>query len=220
VTGRIVSIGTASQAGTVPRLHGRTRVPDFKIKNILVGLYSVSSVSRAARVPVDADGRWSAAVTSSGDYLIRFSAPGLVPTWYPQAVDAAQAIPVAVHGGTNALPPMMSGVALGSISVTLNIDGDADGAQVSVRLAGGTGMPDALVSTAEPTPAADGSSVFVAEHIPSPGSYVVVAEKDGYLTASLPVQLGLGEERSGDVLTLSPVPSPSASAPAPTTESP
>ena len=101
---------------------------------------------------------------------------------------------------------MMSGVALGSIAVTLNVDNPV-GAQVSVRLAEDTGLPGALVSTAT---AADGSSVFLAEHVPSPGSYVVVAEKDGYFPASLPIELGLGEERNVDVLTLSPTPSPSS----------
>jgi hypothetical protein len=196
LTGQVISIGNG-------RLAVSTTGSDLP-REVFVGLYSASNATRAARVPIDADGYWRAEVSTSGDYLIRFSGLGLVPTWYPQAVDAAHAIPVTVTKGVTTLPAMMSGIALGSISVTLNIDNPV-GAQVSVRLAEGTGLPGALVSTGQ---AADGSSVFLAEHIPSPGSYVVVAEKEGHVNVSLPVELGLGEARSVDVLTLSPTPSP------------
>ena len=208
LTGQVISIGNGRRTVTraVPGTRRRVEVTPSLPRDVFVGLYSLSNVTRAARVPVDAHGHWRAEVSTSGNYLIRFSGPGLVPTWYPQAVDAAHATPVTVNRGVTRLPTMMSGVALGSIAVTLNVDNPV-GAQVSVRLAEDTGLPGALVSTAT---AADGSSVFLAEHVPSPGSYVVVAEKDGYFPASLPIELGLGEERNVDVLTLSPTPSPSS----------
>jgi hypothetical protein len=222
LTGQVISIGDGRRvSGTTASKSPKglaTFAPTFP-PGVFVGLYSVSDATRAARVPVDAKGYWRAQVSTSGNYLIKFSGDDLVPTWYPQAVDAAHALPVAVTKGVTTLPAMMSGIALGSISVTLNMD-DPSGAQVSVRLAGGTGMPGALVSTAQ---AADGSAVFLAGHVPSPGSYQVVAEKGGYVSASVPVELGLGEERAVDVLTLTPIPptpTPDPPVPSPTAAAP
>jgi hypothetical protein len=160
------------------------------------------------------NGNWRMDGVGPGDYLVRVSAPHRIPTWYPQAVDAAQAGTVTVAGGQTRLRPMVIGIALGTITIALDVDDPSD-VRMTVRLAAGSAVPGAILATAVQT---DIPTVFRAENIPTPGRFVVVAEKQGHLTASIPVDLALGQHRDIDTLSLQltpdpPTPTPTATEP-------
>jgi len=170
-------------------------------------------VTPVTTVTAGSDGSWQMDGVIAGEYLVRVTAPHRIPIWYPQAVDSAHASPVSIAGGLTRLRPMIIGVALGSITVTVDADDPSD-AQVTVRLGPDSVLPGAIVATALQTETA---SVFRAENLPTPGHFVVVAEKQGYLTASVPVDLSLGQQRDVDTLTLrrdpaAPTPTPTVSA--------
>ncbi len=171
------------------------------------------------------NGDWRMDDVTAGDYLVRVTARQRIPTWYPQAVDAAHATTVTVAGGVTHLRPIMIGIALGSITIALDVDDPSD-VRVTVRLAPGSTVPGAILATAVQT---DTPTVFQAENLPTPGRFVVVAEKEGYLMASIPVDLALGQQRDVDTLDLNqipvpptpvpltPMPAETTTAPAPTT---
>jgi hypothetical protein len=151
---------------------------------------------------------------SAGDYLVRVSAPEHIPTWYPESVDAAHATAITVDGGVTELRPMLIGIALGSITIGLDVDDPSD-VRVTVRLASGSAVPGAIVADAVQT---DVATVFLAENLPTPGRFVVVAQKEGYLMASIPVDLSLGQQRDVDTVSLPPI--PAAPTPVPTSATP
>jgi len=156
------------------------------------------------------NGDWQMDDAIAGDYLVRVTARHRIPTWYPEAVDAAHATKITITGGVTHLRPMVIGIALGSITIALDVDDPSD-VQVTVQLAPGSAVPGAILATAVQT---DIPNVFQAENLPTPGRFVIVAEKDGYLMASMPVDLALGQQR--DVDTLSLLPRPISATPTPT----
>ena len=163
------------------------------VKKAKVAFYPVrDTVNPLQTVNVAKDGHWRAQLPV-GDYKMRLVGPDLVSTWYPQAVDADQAEVIKVSGTAirpQSLNTMMPGVALGTITATLDIDNPV-GAKVAVQMAGGTDLAGTLVATAEPV---DGTSVFVAKDVPLPGKYTIEASKAGYTAAREPLALGLQEQ--------------------------
>jgi hypothetical protein len=175
-----------------------------------VSVFQVSDPVRpVATVTTGASGEWRMDGVPPGVYLVRLTAPQRIPTWYPQAVDAAHATAVTVSSGLTSLRPMVIGIALASITVVLDVDDPSD-VEVTVRLGSGSVLPGAIVATAGHTGT---PSAFRADNIPSPGRFVVVAEKKGYLTASTPVDLALGQHRDVDSLALRPDPALATAAP-------
>jgi hypothetical protein len=158
-------------------------------KSAKVAFYpALDTVNPVKTVKVAKNGRWKAQL-SAGDYKMRLAGPDLVSTWYPQAVDADRAEVIKVEGTAvraQSLNDMMPGVALGSITVTLDVDNPV-GAKVAVLMAPGTDLAGTLVTTAEPV---DGTSVFVAKDVPLPGKYTIVASKTGYTADRGPLSLG------------------------------
>jgi len=174
-----------------------------------VSLYQPSDpVTPVQTMTTGSNGDWRMDGLTAGDYLVRVSAPGRTPTWYPQAGDAAHATVVTVGGGVTHLRPMVIGIALGSIMIAVDV-ADPANVRVTVQLAPGSALPGAILATAVQTGV---PTVFQAENLPTPGRFVVVAEKEGYLVASIPVDLALGEQRDVDTLGLQPTSAPTPNA--------
>jgi hypothetical protein len=209
---------TAGATGTAPPPGdpAPSKTPAAKGSGVQVSLYPAADpVTPVASVTAGTTGDWRLDNLSPGDYLVRVAAPRRIPTWYPQAVDAAHATAVTVSGGLTRLRPMVIGVALGSITIALDLEDPSD-VRVTVQLGPGSAVPGAVVATAVQT---DTPSVFRAENVPTPGHFVVVAKKEGYLAASVPVDLALGQQRDVDTLSLRPSPVP-ATAPGTATAAP
>ncbi|GAB3248717.1 COG1470 family protein [Kineosporia babensis] len=206
-SGRVKVVGdgyspTPRNAGSMPQWRMRQLLYDMR-----VSIYPVDDTEHPvwAERP-NRDGSWRAEVRTAGEYLIRFGGAGLVPTWYPQAVDPGQALKVVARGGdtktskdsVTELPTMLIGVARGSVTVDLNID-DLSGAKVEVLTGEGTAVPCARAALAK---SPENDNVFVATDLPTPGSYLITATKEGYTSEAVPITLLQGENRDVDSLAL------------------
>lgn len=210
-SGHVVLIGDGfrvTDAEPDQMRHGSGAPTAEDMKRLRVSVYPADDPVHPVYVVKDIrqGGFWKAEVPSAGEYLIRFGGEGLIPTWYPQTRDRRQAEivtayggdTVASKGGVTELPTMMVGLARGSVTVNLIVGSFSD-VDVRILLGKGTAAPCALAAVAS-SPENDGT--FVADNLPTPASYLIVATKKGYTSEVLPIELNLGEDRDSDSFAL------------------
>ncbi|MBT0768200.1 hypothetical protein KIH74_04655 [Kineosporia sp. J2-2] len=206
-TGRVEVVGDGFRVTSDSSDRSWTAEKARLMKKLRVSVYPADDPGHPVWAkPPDEQGNWSAELAESGDYLIRFGGADLVPTWYSQVTDAAAARVVTARGGdtetsvngVTTLPPMLVGVARGSVTVTLNLD-DPTGAEVQILAGENTAVPCALVADAT---SPDGDAVYVARDLPTPGSYIIAVSKKGHTSEAVPIELDNGENRDADTVTL------------------
>ncbi len=191
-----------------------------------------NTTTPAASIATADDGGYALSGLSAGDYKLRFQGAGFVDLWYPQSltVDNAKTVSVQANAATTGidvrlggLPGKIDGTVVGSdptgATVTLREPGaDAATLTAPVTPAGGREAPSiaqtpttAAPSTTSATDsggalvtstivAADGA--FHLDQVPSPSTYDLVVQKEGFATEVQPITLNAGEDRSGVEITL------------------
>lgn len=151
-----------------------------------------------------ASGGFRFAAVAAGDYLVRVQAAGFGEVWYPNGRTFADVDPVTVESGADldglaialeGSPGTVGGVVLGD---------EVEGAIVSVRLPAETFEGQ----DAEPTPtevasvAVDATGQFVLPDLPTPATYEIAVDKEGFATQTAIVNLDAGEARDDIELVL------------------
>jgi hypothetical protein len=195
---------SAAMAGTVTLLTSGSGV-----NGVTVEAFDAGNTAQAiASTATDAAGGYKMPGLNAGTYKLRFRGAGFSELWYPQSLAADNAKPVEVQAGQT-----VSGldVRLGGVPAKLSgkvIGDDPSGATVSLELptarvngttllsTGTAGAPGSIGAVVE-TATVDATGAFVLDKIPSPSTYAIVVQKEGYATEVQQVDLGGGEQRDG-----------------------
>jgi hypothetical protein len=141
---------------------------------------------------------------SEGKYKLRARGAGFIDVWYPLALDPDAATEVDVKAGQASRG---TDIRVGGVPASLEgkVNGkDVAGAIVNVRIPAGSipGVPIVVAAdgTIERGPVVasapvDASGIFKMADIPSPATYELTAEKEGFATQSQLINLAAGEAR-------------------------
>lgn len=134
-------------------------------------------------VTITTDGPFEVSgLTTPGTYSVTVARPGF---------DPQTAVVTLAGGATPTIQPDQLRAAPGTVSGTVVSSGGVPLGGVTVTLRGGT---TELVAT---TPTAGAVGTFSMSNLPTPGTYVLTFERDGYSSATVALDLGGGESRDG-----------------------
>jgi hypothetical protein len=160
----------------------------------------------AATTATDQSGTFALRDLPAGTYKVRARGAGFIDVWFPLSLDpkAAQEVQVTEGNATPAIDLRVGGVPA-SLAGTVRGEGEVAGAAVNVRIPesavpGGTGVDENGEPARGPIVASatvDASGQFEIPDIPSPATYEVTAELDGFAVQSQLINLAPAEERAG-----------------------
>jgi hypothetical protein len=221
---QVIQGARETATGEASSVSGRVALltSDAGVSGVTVQAFASGDTSTpVASTASGGDGAYTLADLGAGTYRLRFRGAGFTELWYPQSLTAEDAEPVELRAGqaVTDIDVVLGGV---PAKVTGTVTGtDPAGATVSLRVPASTAAPPgstvqpAATGTGAGTAAAGGGSDadpsdativstrvaadggFTLEQVPSPASYDLLVEKDGFATAVQRVNLGAGEERSG-----------------------
>ena len=203
-------VGTSGLSGTVRMLTSGEGAPNVSVDIFAADNPNVPLVSKATA----ADGTYSATGLPAGDYKISYRGAGFVPTWFPAAIDPAnaEAVTLADNNQVTGLDVSLGGVPA-SMQGTV-VGDDVSDATVALRTPSAL-APAGVGVTAAPVPGdpGDGATVattpvgsdgaFSLANVPSPAIYDLVVTKKGYATSTQRIDVGAGEARKNISVTLS-----------------
>jgi hypothetical protein len=196
-----------SIAGTVTSLTSGTPTG-----GVTVDAFPVDDLTAAAATTAtDQAGAFSLGGLSAGSYKVRARGAGFIDVWFPLSLDpkAAEEVQVTEGNATSSIDLRVGGVPA-SLAGAVRGEGDVAGAAVNVRIPesavpGGTGLDENGEPARGPIVASatvDASGQFQIPGIPSPATYEVTAELEGFALQSQLINLAPAEERTGLAFTL------------------
>lgn len=197
---------TASIAGEV-----RLQATGKPVAGVTVDLYQPSSTSPVASVATNTQGSYTLAGLAPGTYDLSFTGAGFTPLWYPGVTAQAQATSVTLSGGEHlhgidiaigAVPVTIAGSVTGSsptgASVVLALPSATPLAEVSSNGIASVSASGVIVARTTVTQ----SGTFSFTNVPSPGTYQLVATKQGDAPVVQNVSVGSGQSQTGIQLVL------------------
>lgn len=157
------------------------------------GLVQVSSAA------TQSDGTYSVAGLFPTSYLLKFSADGYQPVWYPDAPakGGADEVAVASQGKTEGVDVVIEG---DPASISGSIDPGASLSPVSTtvvaRLSGGATDAEPVARTTTT------GTTYVLEGLPAPATYELSFTTDGYQTTKVLTNVGAGQSRQQPTVVL------------------
>jgi hypothetical protein len=203
ISGEEAAAGTpGSISGTVTSLTSGTPTG-----GVTVDAFPVDDLTAAAATTAtDQNGAYQLGGLSAGSYKVRARGAGFIDVWFPLALDpkTAEEVEVTESNATSSIDLRVGGVPA-SLAGTVRGEGDVAGAVVNVRVPesavpGGTGLDENGDPARGPIVASatvDASGQFQIAGIPSPATYEVTAELEGFALQSQLINLAPAEERAG-----------------------
>jgi hypothetical protein len=166
------------------------------VSGVTVELFAADDPAQPlASAATDQMGAYRIADLHKGKYKVRFRGAGFVELWYDKALTFADAtaFEVALGEVTSGIDIAIGGVP-GSIAGKVLGEG-REGATVTLQVpAAALGSPsDAELLTVT----TDGDGAFLLEDVPSPGSYELVASREGFTTVRRVVNLQAAQNLEG-----------------------
>ncbi|QDH11160.1 hypothetical protein FE634_22105 [Nocardioides dongxiaopingii] len=220
----IAAAGDASATGGSAQVGGTVRLltSSEPVEGVEVSVFAADDTESArGTIATDRNGAWKVADLPAGDYKFSFRGAGFVQLWYPTALDAADGQTVTVESGGQQLsldvdlggvPASISGTVVGAdvsnATLTLKAPLDATNAGAGANApipADGVDNPSVDVAsegaTVTSVPIGD-DGTFSLTDVPSPQTYDLVVEKEGYATSTQRIDVSAGEEREDVEITL------------------
>ncbi len=177
------------------------------VDGVTVDAFSTEDLTAAAATTAtDATGAFSVTGLAAGTYKVRARGAGFIDVWYPLSLDpkTAEEVDVSEDSVTQAIDVRVGGVPA-SVAGTVRGDDEVAGTAVNVRIPqsavpGGTGLDANGEPSRGPivaTVVVDASGQFEVPDIPSPATYEVTAELEGFAVQSQLINLAPAEERGG-----------------------
>lgn len=157
------------------------------------GLVQVSSAA------TQADGTYSLAGVFPTSYLLKFSADGYTPVWYPDAPSkgGAEEVSVASQGKTEGIDVVIEGEPA-TITGTIDPGASLDPVSTTVvaRLSGGAGDAEPVARTTVT------GTTYVLQDLPAPATYELSFTTEGYQTTKVLTTVGGGQRREQPTVVL------------------
>lgn len=186
--------GTVTAASSAQPV-GRVLVEALRVK-------ADGSLVMEASAATQSDGSFEVAGLFPGPYLLKFTAPGIVTSYYPDAASPSAATPLTADAGD-----VTSGGDAVVTGLPATITGSVDFGDITKPVATTVGAqllgPGADDATPIPTVTTGADGSYTLPNLPAPGTYLLTFTTDGYETTTLKATVTGGANRFESTVILS-----------------